>query len=141
MASFQQFQHQAQLQSQKSTMPNDSLSLSVVLGYAETARKQSFEAFCRTHPLVKTYRDKVQQTSQAMSEAGSKLGEEVELPTAYSAALTAVKDSFALHLRALDDWLGAFAQKDEPSSLTAMASVKQSGEQLQAGLGQLSSVK
>lgn len=141
MASFQQFQHQAQLQSQKSTIPNDSLSLSVVLQYAETARKQNFEAFCRIQPLVKTYRDKVQQTSRAMTEAGARLGEEAEVPPAYTAALGQVRDSFEHHLRALDDWMDGFAQKDEPRSVAAMASVKQSGEQLQTRLSQLASAK
>lgn len=122
-------------------MPNDSLSLSVVLQYAETAKKQSFEAFCRTSPLVKTYRDKVQQTAKAMDEAGAKLGEEAEIPAAYSAALSGVKEGFALHLRALDGLLEAFAQKDEAGAGTALASVKQSGEGLQSVLNQLSSVK
>ena len=138
MPSFQHFQHQADQKSAKSKFPNEVLSLSVVLQYAETARKQSVEALCRVQPLVKTYRDKVQETSQALVQAGSKLEEEVEIPATYTATLTLVKESFAAHLGALEEWMSAFAQKDESLSGKAMSSVQQSGEQLASALNRLS---
>lgn len=136
MHGFQHFQNPAE-KSQKSKYPNEVFSLSVVMQYAETARKQSFEALCRIQPLVKTYRDKVDETLQAMTKAGSALQEEVEVPDAYAAALALVKESFAVHLRALEDWMSAFAQKNESDSEKAMATVKQSGEQLESALNGL----
>jgi hypothetical protein len=139
MPSFQHFQNQAAQKSPTSKFPNEVLSLSVVLQYAETAKKQSFEALCRIQPLVKTYRDKVDQTSQAMIQASSKLGEEVEVPAAYTAALSLVKESFAVHLAALEEWMSAFAQKNESHSEKAMATVQKSGEQLGSALDRLSS--
>jgi hypothetical protein len=138
MANFHHFQNQAEQQSQKSKFPNEVLSLSVVLQYAETAKKQNFEALCRIQPLVKTYRDKVEATSQAMLQAGSKLGEEVEIPAAYSANLNSVKESFAVHLEALEEWMKAFTQKNEPVAEKAMTNVQQSGEQLESALHRLS---
>jgi hypothetical protein len=138
MPSFQYFQNQPDQKSQKSKFPNDSLSLSVVLQYAETARKQSFEAFCRTQPLVKTYREKVAETLQAMVQAGSKLGETVEIPAAYAAAFSLVKESFEAHLAALDDWISAVGQNNESQADTAMASARQSGHQLESALEGLS---
>lgn len=137
MASFQHFQQQAE-KSQKSKFPNEVLSLSVVLQYAETAKKQSFEALCRVQPLVKTYRDKIAQTSQAMDQAGSKLGEEVEIPAAYGAALALVKESFSGHLAALDAWTSALTQKDESQAERAMANAKESGQRLESALNDLS---
>lgn len=136
MHGFQHFQNPAE-KSQKSKYPNEVFSLSVVMQYAETARKQSFDALCRIQPLVKTYRDKVQETSEAMSKAGSTLQEEVEVPDAYAAALSLVKESFTIHLRALEEWMNAFAQKNESDSEKAMASVKLSGAQLESALSGL----
>lgn len=138
MPSFQHFQNFADQKSQKSKFPNEVLSLSVVLQYAGTAKGQSFEALCRIHPLVKTYRDKVEETLQAMIQAGSALGEETEIPEAYSAAFALVKESFAVHLGALDGWMSALIQKNESHSDKSMASVKQSGEQLESALHRLS---
>jgi hypothetical protein len=138
MPSFQHFQNQAAQKSPTSKFSNEVLSLSVVLQYAETAKKQSFEAVCRIQPLVKTYRDKVEETSQAMIHASSKLGEEVEIPAAYSAALALVKESFAVHLGALEEWMSALAQKNESHSEKAMANTRHSGEQLESVLHRLS---
>ncbi len=135
MHSFQHFQNQSSQQSPTSGFPNEGLSLSVVLEYAGTAKKQSFEALCRIRPLVKTYRDKVEETSQAMTEAGSKLGEEI--PAAYTAALPLVKESFAVHLSALEEWMSAFAEKNESQSEKALATVQSSGEQLKSALNRL----
>lgn len=130
MASFQYFQNQS-AQSQ-------SLSLSVILQYAENARKQSFEALCRMSPLVKSYRDKVEETMRAMVQADSTLAEEAEIPPVYTAAFTLVKESFKAHLGALDESLGVFAQGDESQSDKVMADVRQSGQQLESALNNLS---
>ncbi len=138
MQSFHNFQNPSGQTSPTPKLPNETLSLSVVLEYAETAKKQSFEALCRVQPLVKTYRDKVEQTSQSMLQASSKLGEELEIPAAYTAALTLVKESFAEHLAALEEWTNAFAQKNESHSEKAMTTVQKSGEQLEVALNRLS---
>ena len=136
MHGFQHFQNSTE-KSQKSKYPNEVFSLSVVMQYAETARMQSFEALCRIQPLVKTYRDKVQEASQAMSKASLTLQEEVEIPDAYAAALSQVKESFTVHLKALEELMSAFSTKNESDSEKAMASVKQSGAQLESALNGL----
>lgn len=134
------FSHHFQFQAEqnKPKFPNETLNLSLILQYAETARKQSLEALCRLHPLVKTYRDKVAETSKAMLDAESSLGAETEVPPTYTAALTLVKEGFAGHLLALDEWLSALTQKDDARAEKAMASTKQSGGQLEAALNGLS---
>lgn len=107
----------------------------MILQYAETAKKQSFEALCRLHPLVKTYRDKVVETSEAMVQAESSLGDEA--PVAYLAALAQVKEGFTVHVGALDEWMSALAQKEEALSDQAMTKAKQSGAQLESALNGL----
>lgn len=139
MTSFQQhFQNPADQSSQKPKYSNDVLSLSVVLQFAESAQKQSFEALCRVQPLVKSYRDKVEEVSQAMSQAESTLSKETEVPESYSAAYALVNESFAVHIGALDEWASSLANKDATSSEQAMTKVKSSGEQLEAALSKLS---
>jgi hypothetical protein len=134
MPSFQHFQNQAEQQSRKSKFPSEALSLSGLLQYVESAKKQSFEALCRLQPLVKTYRDKIEETSQAMIQAESSLDAETEIPVAYTAALTLVKESFQVHLGSLEEWMSVLTQKRESHSEEAMAKVKQSGEQLETSL-------
>ena len=136
MASFSHH-FQAQQQSNKPKFATETLSLSVILQYAENAKKQSFEALCRLQPLVKSYRDKIAETSQAMLSAESSLGSEAEIPVEYAAALLLVKEGFATHLQALDEWMGALAQKDDPLSGKAIERAKQSGAQLESALSGL----
>ncbi len=136
MASFSHH-FQAQQQSNKPKFATETLSLSVILQYAENAKKQSFEALCRLQPLVKSYRDKIAETSQAMLSAESSLGSEAEIPVEYAAALLLVKEGFATHLQALDEWMGALAQKDDPLSGKAIERTKQSGAQLESALSGL----
>jgi hypothetical protein len=138
MASFQHFQNQAEQKSRKPKFSVEALNLSGLLQYAESAKKQSFEALCRLQPLVKTYRDKIEETSQAMIQAESSLDGETEIPAAYTAALTLVKESFAVHLSSLEEWMSVLAQKRETQSEKAMAKVQQSGEQLEISLRGLS---
>lgn len=138
MPSFQHFQNQAEQKSQKAKFANESLSLSTILEYAESAKKQNFEAVCRLQPLVKTYRDKIGDTLQAITQAESSLGQETEIPPAYAAALTLVKESFAVHIQALEEWLKSLTQKTEPQADRAVVEVKQSGEQLESALQGLS---
>lgn len=138
MPSFQHFQNQAEQKSQKAKFANESLSLSTILEYAESAKKQNFEAVCRLQPLVKTYRDKIGDTLQAITQAESSLGQETEIPPAYAAALTLVKESFAVHIQALEAWLKSLTQKTEPQAHKAVLEVKQSGEQLESALQGLS---
>lgn len=139
MPSFQNFfPNQPGAKSQKPSFPNESLSLSVVLQYAETAKKQSLEAFCRTQPLVKAYREKVEGTLEAIVQTGSKLEEESEVPAAYAAGLSKVKETFKVHLAALDEWIRAFSQKNASQAEKAMAETQQSGRQLEAALQSLS---
>ena len=97
--------------------------------FAETAKKQSFQALCGLQPLVKTYRDKIEETSQAMIQTESSLDED-EVPEAYAAALALVKESFADHLGALEELMAALTQKNESRAEAAMSKVKQSGDQL-----------
>ncbi len=136
MASFSHH-FQAQQQSNKPKFATETLSLSVILQYAENAKKQSFEALCRLQPLVESYRDKIAETSQAMLSAESSLGSEAEIPVEYAAALLLVKEGFATHLQALDEWMGALAQKDDPLSGKAIERTKQSGAQLESALSGL----
>lgn len=138
MSSFQHFQNQADPKSQKPKFSNDGLSLSVILQFAESAKKQNFEALCRVQPLVKTYRDKVEEVSREMSKAESSLAEETEVPPTYTAAYAVVNESFAVHIGALDELASGLTNKDEPQSEQAMAKVKQSGAQLEAALSNLS---
>ena len=138
MASFQHFHSQAGQNAQKPKFSNDGLSLSVILQFAETAKKQNFDALCRVQPLIKTYRDKVQEVSRSMAQAESSLSQETEVPATYAAAYAVVSESFTLHLGALDEWTNGLTNKDEPQSEQAMAKVKQSGEQLGAALSNLS---
>lgn len=138
MPSFQHFHSQAEQKSQKPKFSNDGLSLSVILQYAESAKKQNFEALCRVQPLIKTYRDKVKEVLLAMTQAESSLAQETEVPAAYAAAYASVSESFTLHLGALDEWTSGLTNKDEPQSEQAMAKVKQSGAQLEAALQKLS---
>lgn len=132
------FQFQAEQNQNKPRFAHETLSLSLIMQYAETAKKQSSEALYRLHPLVKTYRDKVAETSKAMLDAESSLGAETEVPPTYTAALTLVKEGFAGHLLALDEWLSALTQKDDARAEKAMASTKQSGGQLEVALSGLS---
>ena len=136
MASFSHH-FQAQQQSNRPKFATETLSLSVLLQYAENAKRQSFEALCRLQPLVKSYRDKIAETSQAMLSAESSLGSEAEIPVEYAAALLLVKEGFATHLQALDEWMGALAQKDDPLSGKAIERTKQSGAQLESALSGL----
>lgn len=139
MTSFQQhFQSQSDQSSQRPKYSNDVLSLSVVLQFAESAQKQSFEALYRVQPLVKSYRDKVEEVSLAMAQAESSLSKETEVPATYTAAYALVNESFAVHLGALDEWTSTLINKDAPGSEQAMTKVKQSGEQLEAALSKLS---
>lgn len=138
MPSFQHFQNQAEQKSGKPKYSNDTLTLSVILQYAESAKKKSFEALCGVRPLVKAYRDKIQETSQAMAQAESTFEDETEIPEAYAAALALVKESFALHLKALDELMSGLAEKSEAQAAGAVAKVKQSGQQLETSLKQLS---
>lgn len=134
MSSFQQFQNQAEQKSKGPKFANTSLSLSVLLQYAESAQKQNFEALCRLQPLIKTHRDKVQETSQAMVQTGSSFEGESEIPAAYTAAYTLVKESFSTYLSSLDEWMGVLSQKNESQSKKALEKVKQSAEQLELSL-------
>ena len=135
MTSFHHFhQNQAQQKANKSKFATDSFSLSGLLQYAETAKKSSFEALCHLQPLVKTYRDKVMATSQAMIQAESSLGGDAEIPADYAAALNLVKESFKTHLDSLEEWMTALTQKNEPHSDKAIGSVQQSGKQLEKAL-------
>jgi hypothetical protein len=138
MSNFQHFQNQAEQKSNKPKFSTEALSLSGLLQYAESAKKQSFEAVCRLQPLVKTYREKIEKTSQAMIQAESSLEGETEIPAAYAAALTRVKESFAVHLGSLEEWMSVLTEKRESHSEKAMAKVKQSGEQLETSLKGLS---
>lgn len=138
MASFQHFHSQPGQNAQKPKFSNDGLSLSVILQFAETAKKQNFEALCRVQPLVKTYRDKVEEVSREMSKAESSLAEETEVPPTYAAAYAVVNESFAVHIGALDEWTSGLINKDESQSEQAMIKVKQSGGQLEAALSNLS---
>ena len=113
---------------------NEALSLSGLLQYAESAQKQSFQAICRLQPLVKTYRDKIEETSKAMIQAESSLGGEGDVPPDYAAALSLVKESFTAHLGALGEWMTVLTQKQEANSEKAIVKVKQSGAQLEASL-------
>ena len=137
MPSFQHFQSQAN----KSKSPSQDLSLSGVLEYAESARKMNFEALCRVQPLVKTYRDKIRQTSKAMIDAEAALEGEAEIPAGYAAGLSAVKEGFTAHLGSLDEWMNVLAQKREADSERAIAQVRQSGQQLEMSLQGLSGLK
>ena len=137
MASFQHFQNQSG-RTQKSAMPNQDLSLSSVMQYAESARKLNFEAVCRLQPLVKSYRDKVQATSKAMLEAETVLEGEAEIPAGYASSLSLVIEGFAAHLGSLDEWMSALSQKREADAEKAMAQVQQSGRQLENSLRGLS---
>ncbi len=138
MASFQHFHSQPGQNAQKPKFSNDGLSLSVILQFAETAKKQNFEALCRVQPLVKTYRDKVEEVSSEMSKAESSLAEDTEVPPTYAAAYAVVNESFAVHIGALDEWTSGLTNKDESQSEQAMIKVKQSGGQLEAALSNLS---
>ena len=138
MASFHHFQNQGGRTPQKSAIPNQDLTLSGVMQYTESARKLNFEAVCRLQPLVKTYRDKVQKTSQAMLQAESALEGEAEIPASYAAGLTQVKEGFTVHLGALDEWMTALGQKSEADADKALAKVQQSGKQLEESLQGLS---
>lgn len=134
MSSFQHFQNQAEQKSNKPKFANTSLSLSVLLQYAESAQKQNFEALCRLQPLVKTHRDKVEETSQAMVQTESSLEGGEELPVAYTTALALVKDSFADYLGSLDEWMSVLVEKKESLSEKVLRQVKQSAEQLETSL-------
>ena len=134
MPSFQHFQQQAGQKSAKPKFSNDTLNLSMILQYAESAKKQSFEALCRVQPLVKSYRDKIDETSKAMIAAESSLGGEADIPPDYAAAFSLVKEGFSGHLTALDAWMGVLMQKNESKAEDALVKVKQSGEQLEASL-------
>jgi len=138
MPSFQHFQNQAEQKSKKPKFANEGLSLSELLQYAESAKKQSFEALCRLQPLVKTYRDKIQETSSAMRQVESSLDGEAEIPAAYAEALSLAKESFAAHLGALEEWMGVLTQKKESHSEPVMTKVKQSGKRLESSLKGLS---
>lgn len=137
MPSFQHFQNQAEQKSNKSKFTNEGFSLSGLLQYAESAQKQSFESLCRLKPLVKTYKDKVEETSQAIIQAESSFQEEAEIPGTYTAALTLVKESFAKHLGALEVLMSVLTQKHEPDSEKAIADLKGSGVQLENALNGL----
>lgn len=134
MPSFQHLQNQAEQKSNKSKFSNEAFSLSGLMQYAESAKKQSFDALCHLQPLVKTYRDKIAETSQAMMQTESTLGDEAEIPEAYVEALTQVKESFKAHLGALDGWMSVLSQKKESDSDQAIAKVRQSGDRLAASL-------
>lgn len=138
MASFQHFQSQAEQQSRKPKFSDEVLSLSGLLEYADSAKKQSFDAVWRLQPLVKTYRDKVQQTSQAVVQAESNFEKDAEIPQSYVASLALVKESFAVHLASLEDWISVLAQKRESDSDEAISRVRQSGQQLETSLKSLS---
>lgn len=138
MSSFQHFQNQAEQKSKRPKFHNEALSLSGLFQYAESAEKQSFQALCRLQPLVKAYRDKIAETSRAMSQAGDSLEGEAKIPEAYTASLAIVKQGFSAHLEALEGWMRVLADKRESDSKQAMADVKQSGKQLEASLEALS---
>lgn len=138
MPSFQHFQNQAEQKSRKPKFATEALSLSGLLQYAESAKKQSFDALCRLQPLVKTYHDKIEETFQAMGQAESTFEPEAELPGDYATALASVKASFEEHLRALAQWMNVLSQKKESQSEKAMTDVKQSGQQLETSLKGLS---
>lgn len=128
------FQNQAKSEVSSSSLAPDALSLSTVLQYAESAQKQSFEALCRMQPLIKTYRDKVIQTSQAMSEASTSLGVETKVPPAFIAALALVQEGFSGHIEALDEWMRSLTQKGDARVEPLMAKVKDSGARLEQAL-------
>ena len=134
MPSFQHLQNQAEQNSNKPKFSNEGLSLSGLLQYAESAQKQSFESLCRLQPLVKTYRDKVEETSQAIIQAESSFDGEAEIPDAYTAALTLVKDSFAEHLGSLEVLMNVLTKKQELDTEKLISDVKKSGEQLGSSL-------
>lgn len=134
MPSFQHFQQHAGQKSAKPKFSNDTLNLSMILQYAESAKKQSFQALCRVQPLVKSYRDKIDETSKAMMAAESSLGGEADIPPDYAAALGQVKEGFAEHLAALDAWMGVLTLKNESKAEGALVKVKQSGERLESSL-------
>jgi hypothetical protein len=138
MATFpHHFQNLAE-QSNKPKFPTETLSLSGLMQFVESAKKQSFEALCRLQPLVKTYRDKVMETSQAMRQVEASLGEGGEVPASYAASLAAVKDGFDQHLGALEQWTSAMGAKDEAGCDSAIAYTRQTGAQLEAALQLLS---
>ena len=135
------FQHLHNQAGQKSGKPNSSveaLNLSLLMQYADSAEKQSFEALCRIQPLVKAYRAKIEETSQAMGRAESSFAEQAEIPEAYAAALSLVKESFAVHIGSLDEWMTVLAEKKESDSSKAKSKVKQTGDQLATTLERLS---
>ena len=134
MPSFQHFQNQAEQKANKPKFANEALSLSGLMQFADSAKKQSFEAVCRVLPLVKTYRQKIDETAQAIAQTESSLGDQADIPPDYSSALNQVKEGFSTHLGALDDWMDVLNQKDESRAESAKAKVKQSGERLQASL-------
>jgi hypothetical protein len=136
--SFQHFQNQAEQKSGKPKFSNEALNLSLILQYAESAKKQSFQAVCRLQPLVKAYRAKIEEASQAIGRAESSFEKDAEIPESYAAALSLVKESFAVHLASLDEWMSVLAEKTESSSLGAVAKAKQTGEQLATALEGLS---
>lgn len=137
MQSFHHFQNQAQQKPKESKFSGGTLNLSGLMEYAGTAKKQGFEALCRLQPLVKTYQSSIKKAAQAMQEAESALGE-AEIPPDYAAALIQVKESFAAHLKALDQWTKVLAEKKEAHSDKAMTSVKQTGKELETALEGLS---
>lgn len=132
------FQNPVDQKANRPKFGTETLSLSMLLQYAENAKKQSFEALCHLQPLVKSYRDKVAETSQAMIEAESSLGNEAEIPETYSSALSLVKQGFSQHIEALDMWMGALARKDSSRADQAAAETKQTGGQLETALQALS---
>ena len=134
MPSFQSFQNQAEQKSNKPKFSAGAFSLSGLMDYAESAKKQNFEAVCRLQPLVKTYRSKVEETSVAMAQAESSFEGEGDIPEAYTSALGSIKESFAAHLGALEEWMNVLTQKRESDSEAAIAKVKQSGQELETSL-------
>lgn len=137
MPSFQHFQRQAEQSPQRQKYSNDVLSLSVILQYAESAKKQNFDALCRVQPLVKSYRDKVDGVSKAMRQAESSLVGETDVPPSYTAAYALVEESFSTHIAALDEWASSLTNKNAPQSEQAMIKVQQSGERLETALQNL----
>lgn len=139
MASFSHhFQNPTEQKTNRPVFASETLSLSTLLQYAENAKKQNFEALCRLQPLVKSYRDKLAETSQAMVEAESALGNETQIPATYGSALSLVKQGFSQHLEALDMWMGALARKESSQTEQAMAEAKQTGAELESALQALS---
>lgn len=134
MPSFQHFQNQAEQKPSQSRVPSGTFSLSGLLEFTDSAKKQSFAALCNLTPLVKSYRDKIEEVSQAMIQTESSLGAEAEVPAGYGEALELVKESFRAHLASLDEWMSVLKDKRESQSDQAIKAVKQSGERLQGSL-------